>query len=176
MNEESNQENPFAPSTLGTSETLPSQRVVASTWVMSLEWIAVVLFNLIAPLFIGWGMIDLAARFGVASAVVLVLGIGTLFCIQYPLLMLFTIRGAVLVGLTQVIPVLHFIVGIFSAAFLTACGMIPADQAPPRLAEGFVGGFLLTTVMGAQLLILSLVIGLLMRLVTPDSWWLAKER
>lgn len=176
MNEESNQENPFAPSTFGTSETLPSQRVVASSWVMSLEWIAVVLFNLIAPLLIGWGMIDLAARFGLASAVVLVLGIGTLFCIQYPLLMLFTIRGAVLVGLTQVIPVLQFIVGILSAAFLTACGVIPADQAPSRLAEGFVGGFLLTAVMGTQLLVLSLVIGVLMRLVTPDSWWLAKER
>jgi len=176
MNEESNQENPFAPSTFGTSETLPSRRVVASTWVMSLEWTAVLLFNLIAPLLMGWGMIDLAARFGVASAVVLVLGIGTLFCIQYPLLMLFTIRGAVLVGLTQVIPVLHFIVGILSAAFLTACGVIPADHSQPRLAEGFVGGFLLTTVMGAQLLAVSLGIGLLMLLVTPDSWWLAKER
>jgi hypothetical protein len=176
MSEELNRENPFAPSTVVESESVETKRVVASTWIMSLEWTAVLLFNLIAPLLIGWGVTDLAARFGVASAVVLVLGTGILFCQLYPLLMLFTIRGAVLVGLTQVIPVLHFIIGVFSVAFLTLSGVFPPDQLPPKIAVGFKSGFFLTLVMGSQLLALSLVIGLLMRLVTPDRWWLAKDR
>lgn len=176
MSEELNRENPFAPSTVVESGPVETKRVVASTWIMSLEWTAVLLFNLIAPLLIGWGGTDLAAQFGVATAVVLVLGIGILFCQLYPLLMLFTIRGAVLVGLTQVIPVLHLIIGVFSVAFLTLSGVVPPDQSPPKIAVGFKLGFFLTLVMGSQLLVLSLGIGLLMRLVTPDRWWLAKDR
>lgn len=165
--------NPFAPPTPGDDFHLPPERVIASPLIMGLEWTAALLFNLIVPVLIGWSITDSNAKIGVAAAIALFLLAGYVACNYYPLLMLFTIRGSIFVGVSQIIPALHLMMGLMSLEFLAILGLISKDQAVTL--TGFVMGFLMTVALGLQLLIISLGIGLILRLITPDRWWLAKN-
>jgi hypothetical protein len=164
--------NPFEPPKTGDDFQSPPQRVVASPLVMGLEWTAALLFNLIVPILIGWGLTDSNAKIGVVAAVALILLVGYLACKYHPLLMLFTIRGSIFVGVSQIIPALHLLMGLISLQFLEILGLIAKDGAPAL--TGFLMGFLMTLAIGLQLLIISLGLGLILRLITPDRWWLAK--
>jgi len=92
-----------------------------------------------------------------------------------PLFVLFTIRGGVLVVLSQFFPVLHLIAGLLAVSLYRYSGIIPAESLD-RTGVGLMGAFLLTATTGAILMSFCLVVGFFIRLVTPDRWWLAKKR
>jgi hypothetical protein len=91
-----------------------------------------------------------------------------------PLFVLITTRGALFIAMTQVVPVLHAMIGLFSIAFLRLANVITSDliRGPQT---GFWGGFFLTAMTGTILMSLSYLLGFLFRLFTPDRWWLAKR-
>jgi hypothetical protein len=167
------EDNPYAPPNPGDDFQSTPQRVVASPLVMGLGWTAALLFNLIVPVLIGWSLTDSNAKIGALAAIAMILLAGYVACNYFPLLMLFTLRGSIFVGVSQIIPALHLLMGLISLQFLASLGLIPADGAPTL--TGFVMGFIMTLAIGLQLLIISLGLGLILRLITPDRWWLAKS-
>lgn len=166
--------NPYEPSELTQEVTRPIGRVVYSPLVLSIQWTVVVLCNLIVPLLFGWSMADDRGHLGIVCAILIALIIGYIGSIYMPLFVLITTRGALFIAMTQVFPLLHFIIGLYSIAFLRLANVTTSDliRGPQT---GFWGGFFLTAMTGTILISLSCLLGFLFRLFTPGRWWLAKR-
>lgn len=170
----SDSSNPFEPSELTQEVTRPIGRAVHSPLILSIQWTVVVLCNLIVPLLFGWSMANDRGHLGIVCAILIALIIGYIGSIYMPLFVLITTRGALFIAMTQVVPVLHSMIGLFSIAFLRLANVITSDliRGPQT---GFWGGFFLTAMTGTILMSLSCLLGFLFRLFTPDRWWLAKR-
>lgn len=166
--------NPYEPSELTQEVTRPIGRVVYSPLVLSIQWTVVVLCNLIVPLLFGWSMANDRGHLGIVCAILIALIIGYIGSIYMPLFVLITTRGALFIAMTQVFPLLHFIIGLYSIAFLRLANVTTSDliRGPQT---GFWGGFFLTAMTGTILISLSCLLGFLFRLFTPGRWWLAKR-
>jgi len=167
--------NPFQPS--GDSVELePSERrVIHSPMVLSIQWTVVVLCNLIVPLLISWSMTSGEGKAGIGVAVGVALLIGYLGSVFAPLFVLFTTRGGLLVALSQAFPVLHMVAGLVSITCLNRIGILPDDAVMRDEPFGFAEAFFMTVLTGGILVSTACGLGLLLRLVTPDRWWLAKR-
>ncbi|MFN7733206.1 MAG: hypothetical protein ACK5OB_15020 [Pirellula sp.] len=150
-------------------------RVVAGPLMLSIEWTAVLCFNLIVPVLFGMGMTSEQAKIGVFLAVAMIACIGYYFCYARPLPVLFIIRGGVLVALSQFFPILQVFAGALSIQILLTLGIIEDSDILNMLSTA-TAGFLAALLTGTILMIAAFVVGILLRLVTPDRWWLAKER
>lgn len=169
--------NPFQPSGDSVEPEPSERRVIHSPMVLSIQWTVVVLCNLIVPLLIGWSMTSREGRAGIASAVLIALLMGYIGSVFAPLFILFTTRGGLLVALSQAFPVLHMVAGWVAIACLNRIGIHP-DFDFGLMADkrfGFVAAFFLTVLTGGILVATACGLGLLIRLVTPDRWWLAKR-
>lgn len=150
------------------------ERVVAGPLMLSIEWTGVLCFNLIVPILFGMGMTSERAKLGVFAAIVMIACIGYYFCYARPLPVLFIIRGGVLVALSQVFPILQVFAGALAISILLTSGIIE-DSDILHMLETATAGFLAALLTGTILMTASLIVGILLRLVTPDRWWLAKE-
>lgn len=166
--------NPYEPSELTQEVTRPIGRVVHRPLILSIQWTVVVLCNLIVPLLFGWSMANDRGHLGIVGAILIFLIIGYIGSIYMPLFVLITTRGALFIAMTQVFPLLHFIIGLYSIAFLRLANVTTSDliRGPQT---GFWGGFFLTAMTGTILISLSCLLGFLFRLFTPGRWWLAKR-
>jgi len=169
------QSNPYQPSDSDFISESVERRVIHSPLVLSIQWTVVVLFNVIVPLMLSWSMTQGVGHFGVGLGVLLILLLGYWASVGMPLFVLFTIRGGVLVALSQFFPVLHLIAGLLAVSFYRYSGIIPAESLD-RTGVGLMGAFLLTATTGVILMSFCLVVGFFIRLITPDRWWLAKKR
>jgi len=156
------------------TETRP-ERVVAGPLVLSIEWTAVLCFNLIVPVLFGMGMTSERAKIGVFLAIAMIACIGYYFCYARPLPVLFIIRGGVLVALSQMFPMLQVFAGALSIQILLTLGIIEDSDILNMLSTA-TAGFLAALLTGTILMSAAFIVGVLLRLVTPDRWWLAKER
>lgn len=169
--------NPYDPPDVGSesSDADGMGRVVAGPWALSIEWTVVLAFNLIVPALVAWPMTTTSAKIGCLFAILMVALSGYYLCISHPLPILFAIRGGLAVALSQVIPVVHLTAGAIAIRSLIAIGVIRESSFYDMLSTG-TAGFLVTLFTACVLIGASFVAGLLLRLVTPDRWWLARSQ
>jgi hypothetical protein len=169
--------NPYKPPETSLDESPVSadvKRLVAGPLLLSIEWTAILAFNLIVPILFAWGMTTGVAKLGMGLAVFIILLTGYYFCLSRPLPVLFVIRGGVLVALSQMFPVLQVCAGAAALYILLNLGVIEDSSFFDMLSTGTVG-FLVTLITALILVGVSLFLGFLIRAVTPDRWWLATK-
>ena len=173
MNLHSNS-NPFEPSESTIAPEVNSRRVIYSPLVLSIQWTVVVLVNLIVPYLLAGGMTGPMGSWGIFLGVVLVLLFGFWASRAIPMGVLLTVRGGVLVALSQFFPLIHLMAGILSIDFHRRTGIIPAEQLD-RGNVGFLSALLLTVSTGGILLMISCGLGVILKWITPSRWWKPKE-
>ena len=173
MNLHSNS-NPFEPSESTIAPEVKSPRVIHSPLVLSIQWTVVVLVNLIVPYLLAGGMTGPMGGWGIFMGVVLVLLFGVWASRAIPMGVLLTVRGGVLVALSQFFPLIHLMAGILSIDFHRRTGIIPAEQLD-RGNVGFLSALLLTVSTGGILLMISCGLGVILKWITPSRWWKPKE-
>ncbi|MEI8211154.1 MAG: hypothetical protein WCI02_03345 [Planctomycetota bacterium] len=169
--------NPYKPPDTTLDESpVPAveQSLVAGPLLLSIEWTAILAFNLIVPILFAWGMTSAVAKLGMGLAIFIILLSGYYFCLSRPLPVLFVIRGGVLVALSQMFPVLQVCAGAVAMKIYLILGVIDDSSFLDMLSTG-TAGFLVTMITGLILMGVSLVLGFLIRAVTPDRWWLATK-
>jgi len=175
-----NEENPYQPPRIGVQPAdavrlrNDESRVLASPLILSIEWTVILAFNLIVPTLVAWGFTNNPAKLGSGFAVFLIAVIGYYFCITKPLPMLFIVRGGVLVALSQFVPVLQLVAGAVSIRALILFRIVD-DSSFSQMLSTPAAGFLVTMLTGLILIGVSLTLGFLLRIVTPDRWWLSKS-
>lgn len=167
--------NPYEPSDHSMDLEPVDQRVIHRPLVLSIQWTVVVLCNLIVPLLFGLALSRTDGIVGIAVAVVFMLVLGYFASIYLPFFVLFSVRGGLLVGVSQIIPVVHVLAGYVSMMLLRFVGLLEVDVLVGDKRIGFISAFLLTVLTGGILIMVACGLGLLMRLVTPDRWWLARR-
>ena len=166
--------NPFEPSESTIAPEVKSRRVIHSPLVLSIQWTVVVLVNLIVPYLFAGGMTGPMGGWGIFLGVVLVLLFGIWASSALPMGVLLTVRGGVLVALSQFFPVIHLMAGLLSIDFYRRTGMIPAEQLD-RGNVGFLSALLLTVSTGGILLMISCGLGVILKWITPSRWWKTRE-
>jgi hypothetical protein len=166
--------NPYDPPASPMELQPPLEGVIYGPLVLSIQWTVVVLLNLIVPLLFGWSMTSGLGHVGIVSVIIIALVLGYAASFHLPLLVLVTTRGALLVAISQVVPIFHAFIGFSSIAILRHVNVISSDPVRgPR--TGFWGGFFLTAMTAAVLISASCLLGFVMRRITPDRWWLARK-
>ena len=151
------------------------RRVIHSPFVLSVQWTVVLLCNSVVPLLIGWTEAQQGqGQFGIILAMGLCLVLGYVACIYIPLFALIATRGGFLVALTQFFPVLQLIAGMIAIDTIRKTGIIPG-QTLDRGSLGLFDAFLVTVATGSILIGISVLFGMLLRLVTPERWWLTQK-
>lgn len=137
-----------------------------------LGWAVVFSCNMIVPLLFGWDLTRDAGRGGLFAAGALLLGGGLWLCRAWPTLGGPLVAGAVLVSLTQLLPILQIIAGLMGLRLARAFGQaVSLGEFDFDRITGGLGGFVATLVTGGLLIGVSAAIGLFLRLVTPARWW-----
>ena len=77
-------------------------------------------------------------------------------------------------ALTQFFPVLQLIAGMIAIDTIRKTGIIPG-QTLDRGSLGLFDAFLVTVATGSILIGISFLFGMLLRLVTPERWWLTQK-
>jgi hypothetical protein len=166
--------NPFEPSESTIAPEVKSRRVIHSPLVLSIQWTVVVLVNLIVPYLLAGGMTGPMGGWGIFLGVVLVLLFGFWASRAIPMGVLLTVRGGVLVALSQFFPLIHLLAGMLSIDFHRRTGIIPAEQLD-RGNLGFLSALLLTVSTGGILLTISCGLGVILKWITPSRWWKPRE-
>jgi hypothetical protein len=154
--------NPFQPPAL---ENVRIAKRSSTGWLqhtLLIVWPFIFGANMIIPLLVGWDMIaeDGAIGAGIASLLLLLLG-WALFYV-WPAFATRMSVGAILTAILQVFPIVHFIFGLIAFGITVELGQaidISDDSGPGITTE--LGGFLITSLMGLMLLLLSLGFGVL---------------
>ena len=124
-------------------------------------WLILFGLNLPLPMTLAWLVLLPAGWPGLVAAVAMWAGVGVLVLGWFPGLIASARKGAGLVAFLQPILVVHILAGRAAVA-LTGQIFGVEDQLgfgkPPVL--GFAGGFLATAITGAELLAVSLIVGL----------------
>lgn len=169
-------DNPYQATDIA-QEPQPSskRRVIHSPFVLSIQWTVVLLCNSVVPLLIGWTEAQQGrGQLGIILAMGLCLVLGYVACIYMPLFAMIATRGGFLVALTQFFPVLQLLSGMIAIDTIRKTGIIPG-QTLDSGSLGLVDAFLVTVATGSILIGISCLFGLLLRLVTPEGWWLTKK-
>jgi hypothetical protein len=134
-----------------------------------LAWGAVFALNMVVPLFFGLSTTQAHGRIGMAAASLLFLAWGCWLCAIRRQFAAPLIAGAVVVGMSQLVPILHVIAGTMGMLVGQILGLADARDTMNVTSE--FGGFFVTFVTGGLLIAASAVCGWLIRLMTPDHWW-----
>ncbi len=162
--------NPYDPPETIAVQPRELQKVTHGTWLLSFEWTAVYLLNLVIPSFLAWTMTTAPARIGALGAIVILLAVGYCLCQVRPLWMLVTIRGSFLVAISQIFPILQIMCGALAIRSLIFIGWI--EEANFREMLGTTAsGFIVTMLTGGSLLLISAVLGLILMAISPRRWW-----
>jgi hypothetical protein len=168
--------NPFQATDIALETQTQQRRVIHSPLVLSIQWTVVLLCNSVVPLLIGWTEVQQGlGQIGIVLGMFFGLLLGYLASIYTPLLVMYAIRGGMLVAFSQFFPVLQLLAGMLGIEFMRKTGIIPGKNLDIGNL-GLVDAFLVTMATGSILVGISCLFGLLLRLVTPDRWWMAKRR
>src|SRR5207248_2227495 len=109
---------------------------------------------------------------GMFIAALLLLVLGYWACAGARKIGLALIVGGVLVGLAQVFPMLQVVAGMVGMGIGRAAGQVEAGhEGLPGNVSSEVGGFIVTLSTGGLLMIASVILGVLLRMMTPKRWW-----
>jgi hypothetical protein len=130
-------------------------------------WGAVFAVNMIVPLLFGLSTTSAHGRIGMTAASMLFLAWGCWLCAVRRQFAAPLIFGAVLVGVSQLVPILHVIAGLIG---LTVGQILGLADTRDKVTSEF-GGFVVTFVTGGMLIAASAFTGWLIRSMTPAHWW-----
>ena len=139
------------------------------------QWLIAFSANMIVPLIFGLSETHENGRDGLWFAVASLFAIGLAVCMFQQRLATTTIIGSVVVGLSQLFPILQIIAGVLAFGMTDRFGLRHNDALDswPRIYNES-SGFVVTFVTGSLLILASLITGALIRLNTPSQWWTQK--
>lgn len=121
--------------------------------------------NLPIPLLCGIALTELAGRWGMWLAILLILGLGYLVCYNWPRLSRRLVSASLLVAVTQFIPILQIVAGSIAlqvVAQLPFVAGVSIDEHGPERIVSERAGFAVTLLVGVSLLgIVAAIIALL---------------
>ena len=136
-----------------------------------LAWVAVFAFNMAVPLLFGLSMINWRGMIGMAVAIVVLMATGCWICATFREFGVSLVIGGMLIGLTQMVPILQFIAGMVGVTIGEVLGVFHMgdEDSPTRINE--FGGFIVTLITGTILITMSAASGFLFLRLIPDHWW-----
>ena len=158
--------NPFQPPAL---ENARIGKRTSPGWLQNtllIVWPFIFGANMIIPLLVGWEMIAEVGAIGAGLASLLLLLLGWVLFYVWPAFATRMSIGAIFTAILQVFPIVHFIFGLIAFGITVELGQaidISDDSGPGITTE--LGGFLITSLMGLMLLLLSLGFGVLVLFV-----------
>jgi hypothetical protein len=153
--------NPYQPPKTSDTARRPSGDANDTGQMIYLAWFAVFVFNLAVPLLFALSITRESGRIGMSIAMVLLLATGCWICATSRNAGWSIVVGGIATGLSQAVPVLQMIAGIFglAAAQILGAATMGDDERPDRISE--LGGFVVTLVTGAILMTTGAGVGLL---------------
>ena len=147
-------------------------------WRLYIGWTFALAANLVVPLGLGWEMAARVGRVGIGIAVVMLWVLGLVACGPQRKAMRIIAAGSILTALSQFVPVLQFLAGIFGLGVASLmerlAGVKPVVGEPhsstPAVTSEFAG-FVATMVTAGLVLVAAFVSGLILRVMTPTQWW-----
>jgi hypothetical protein len=124
------------------------------------RWAMVFFMNLITPVLLGIDVVKAGGLVGMIAGVVVLLLVSTGFVIMFPKMGKCLISGGTLMMISQLIPVLQMMSGLFALRIwqeLTGATESNLGQGNKMLAE--IGGFTVTLMTAQPLLLITLLMG-----------------
>ncbi|MEM9185223.1 MAG: hypothetical protein AAGB00_01855 [Planctomycetota bacterium] len=150
---------------------LPAER---GAWSLIAAWCGTWALNLPIAVFFGWILTDAWGRVGMGVAILGIATLGGVAVRRSKAAGQVLVRGGLLFALTQFFPILQIISGFVAQALLDGLGFDdPAGFGPNANALGFVPAVIATLVSGGLIVAAGLLVGLLLRAITPTHWWAA---
>jgi MFS family permease len=157
--------NPYEPPKTAMGPTAPLEQANrrVQMWTFG-TWIFVFAINMAVPLLFSSSMTEEHGKLGMAIALLASVACGCFLCAYHRELALALIIGGVLVGLTQLFPILQFLAGIIGTAVGQALGLAEFgnDERGPRVTSE-LGGFVVTLVTGGILITAAALLGMAIR-------------
>ncbi len=123
-------------------------------WVLG--WSLVFVVNLIVPLHMGISLTSGGGRIGLAIAIVGLWLLGVFVCLRTCTLRLALLGGGLLVGFSQVAPILHVAVGLTALELWNG----PKDYDTRFLSKlSGLGGFIVTAIVELSLMAIAVIVG-----------------
>jgi len=166
-------ENPYGAPQSGGGPKVESGQPLRAGRATLFSWIGAFAFNLLVPLMIGWSITRGAARLGLIAACLVLLVGGGWLCYVRPALARKTIAGALVTGVSQVFPLLQFLVGAVIIRILSKVGL--GEGPLPLMSFTAAGGFLATFLVGAILIAVAAGIGAVCPPLLPERWFTPSE-
>jgi hypothetical protein len=125
-----------------------------------LGWFAVFVFNMTFPLSVAWTMTPKSGRTGIGVAAVALATAGCWICAKARTIGRYLVIGGILIGLTQVFPVLQIIAGVVGMAVGQIFQLIErGDDTDLNLGISELGGLIITLITGSLLMAMSAATG-----------------
>jgi len=137
-------------------------------------WAAVVVANVVVPLGFALLPTQSTGRWGILSAILVILICGWCFCCAFPVQGRKLVAGSVLTALSQLLPILQLIAGIIGLAIASSLGLFVGgnDGQTDHFVSEF-GGFVATMSTGTILVVGAFMVGWLAAFVLPKHWFRA---
>ncbi len=169
--------NPYKPPSYDGGMSLPGANANRRTGLLTYAaWSIAFVVNMAVPLLFSASLTEEHGKLGMSVAVLVLFTWGCTICATARKLAVVLIAGAVLVGLSQIFPLLQIIAGMIGMGVGAALGLAETgdDTHPPRLVNEY-GGFVVTLITGGILKTASACSGLWIRWITPARWWHRSE-
>jgi hypothetical protein len=137
---------------------------------LELGWFGVFALNLAFPLLFGWELTRANGRIGMLLAIPVLLAAGRWICREHRDLGRLLVVGGVLVGLSQVYPLLQMVAGIGGMLVGQVLGQVSMAGAATPAPLSQVGGFVMALTTGSLLMAFSCLIGYGVK-HAPRQWW-----
>ena len=170
--------NPYEPPKSSTEEVQQADdKSAPSGKLIYVAWVTVCVLNLPMPLRFAWPITESSGRFGMSIAVVALLAAGCWICAKLPKHGVHLLIGAVPVALSQLLPIAQLVAGGLAVMFGQAIGLVNpiGDDGNGEKVASEPGGFILTLITGAILMMLSAVCGFLLQRFIPNPWQHERE-
>jgi hypothetical protein len=167
--------NPYEPSKYASSDV--SVRAGAPIrlfgWIM---WPVLLASNIAGPVVLAFPMTEATGRWGMGVAVVSFLILGWILCGYRPAVARKILLGAPFIAISQLLPVLHLMLGVFAIEMANRLGVAsPANDFAVECITHESGGFLVTGIVGIGLLLSAHACGSLFEWAMPGRWYWASK-
>jgi len=137
------------------------------------SWAAVFALNLIVPVFLGLMLTGMEGQAGMCLTVGALFLAGGWFCFAFPRFGRRLIAGAVVIGLSQIFPIAHFVAGSVALAVAEELQLTINGHGPTLT---FLGSILVTLLVGGFFMFGGFGLGCLAALFLPAAWFEAKPQ
>jgi hypothetical protein len=163
--------NPYEPATHASSAAVDriGEPISLFGWIM---WPLLLIANLAVPIVLAMPVTESAGQWGMGAAIVAFLALGWVLCAHWPAVARRLLLGAPFIAISQVFPILHFILGAIAIEIANRLGVAsPANDLASENITYESGGFLVTGIVGFGLLLAALACGNIFVWAMPGRWY-----